>query len=144
MHTFHYKRSGKDQEMQDVSDSDPKSVVVSEQQHSYREPQDNENSCSTHMGYSTDNESLYDFNLKSCKSKHTLPEPALGLSNQTSLSPNLNLLTWQELDSNMQAVFPTDDKYTYVVESYQSKELETFPGAPGFAFESQVRITPKK
>ena len=40
----------------------------------------------------------------------------------------------------MQAVFPTDDKYTYVVESYQSKELETFPGAPGFAFESQVRI----
>ena len=29
MHTFHYKRSGKDQEMQDVSDSDPESVVVS-------------------------------------------------------------------------------------------------------------------
>ena len=43
----------------------------------------------------------------------------------------------------MQAVFPTDDKYTYVVDSYQSKELEIFPGAPGFAFESQVRITLK-
>ena len=49
----------------------------------------------------------------------------------------------QELDSNLQAVFPTDDKYTYVIESYQSKELGTFPGAPGFAFETQVRINLK-
>ena len=86
VHTFHYKRSGKDQEMQDVSDSDPRSVAVSDQQHSYREPQDNENSCSTHTGYSTDNESLYDFDLKSCKSKHILPESAFGLSNPTSLT----------------------------------------------------------
>ena len=31
----------------------------------------------------------------------------------------------------------------YVIESYQSKELETFPGAPGFAFETQVRINLK-
>ena len=26
---------------------------------------------------------------------------------------------------------------------YQSKEIETFPGAPGFAFETQVRINQK-
>ena len=31
----------------------------------------------------------------------------------------------------------------HVIESYQSKELETFPGAPGFAFETQVRINLK-
>ena len=87
MHAFHHEGSAKDQGMQDVSDSDPGSVTVSKQQLSYRNSsQDDRNSCSTHTGCNSDDESLCDFDLKSSKSKHTLPESTLGLSNPTSLS----------------------------------------------------------
>jgi len=83
MHAFHYEGSAKDQRMQDVLDSDPDSVTVSKQQHSYRNSQDNKNSCSTHTGYITDNDLLCDF------AKHTLPESTLGLPHPTSLTRKL-------------------------------------------------------
>ena len=78
-------------------------------------------------------ESLCAFDLHKSKC-----QPPKSLSNPSTLSPPPTTLTWQELNSNLQAVFPTDDTYTYIVENYQSKELETFPRAPGIAFDTQV------
>ena len=86
-------------------------------------------------GNDSETESLCDFDLHKSKCP-----PPKSLSNPSTLTPPPTPLTWQELNSNLQAVFPTDDTYTYIVENYQSKELETFPGAPGIAFDTQVRI----
>ncbi len=62
------------------------------------------------------------------------------LKSETDTPVTFTPLQWEALHSNLQAVFPPDDKYTYIIEDYQSKQCETFPGAPGFAFDSQVRI----
>ena len=48
--------------------------------------------------------------------------------------------SWDSLQSSLQSVFPNDAKYTYVIESYKEKKLETFVGAPDHAFEVQARI----
>ena len=87
----------------------------------------------TLTGNETETESLCAFDLHKSKC-----QPPKSLSNPSTLTPPPTTLTWQELNSNLQAVFPTDDTYTYVVENYQSKELETFPGAPGITFDTQV------
>lgn len=51
-----------------------------------------------------------------------------------------NVKSWESLNPDLQAVFPPDEKFSYIVEKYESKPCETFPGAPPFAFECQVRI----
>ena len=56
----------------------------------------------------------------------------------TILLPNVK--NWDSLNPDLQAVFPPDEKFSYVVENYESKPCETFPGAPPFAFNCQVRI----
>ena len=48
--------------------------------------------------------------------------------------------SWNSLPSSFQIVFPDDTKYTYIIESYQEKELKTFLGAPQYAFEVQARV----
>ena len=48
--------------------------------------------------------------------------------------------SWDSLPSSLQTVFPDDTKYTYVIENYKEKKLETFLGAPQNAFEVQARV----
>ena len=93
----------------------------------------------TLTGNESETESLCDFDLHKSKC-----QPPKSLSNPSTLTPPPTPLTWQELNSDLQAVFPTNDTYTYIVENYQSKEPETFPGAPGIAFDIQVRINLNK
>ena len=50
------------------------------------------------------------------------------------------MCSWDSLESSLQSVFPDDTKYTYVIESYKEKELESFVGAPDYAFEVEARI----
>ena len=50
------------------------------------------------------------------------------------------MCSWDSLQSSLQSVFPNDAKYTYVIESYKEKILETFVGAPDHAFEVQAQI----
>ena len=48
--------------------------------------------------------------------------------------------SWNSLQSSLQSVFPNDENYTYVIESYKELQQENFIGAPDYAFEVQVRI----
>jgi len=48
--------------------------------------------------------------------------------------------TWDQLQSSLQAVFPNDHQYSYVVERYKDLPLEKFTGAPEYAFEARVCI----
>ena len=48
--------------------------------------------------------------------------------------------SWNSLQSSLQSVFPNDENYTYVIESYKELQQENFIGAPDYAFEVQVQI----
>lgn len=54
--------------------------------------------------------------------------------------PSVTPQKWENLHPSLQTVLPPDEEYTYVIEAYQPKQLEAFPGAPEYAFECQVRI----
>ena len=56
----------------------------------------------------------------------------------TILLPNVQ--EWESLNPDLQAVFPPDEKFSYVVEKFESKPCERFPGAHPFAVDCQVRI----
>ena len=96
----------------------------------------------------SDTESLEDFDLGKHKSHSTsMPEFSLPTEqpNDQPSSPPSNPVffqpqKWDELDSNLQAVLPPDENYTYVVETYHQKEKMKFQGSPHVAFEAQVRI----
>ena len=61
---------------------------------------------------------------------HSTSEPEYSLpgeENNLLLSPPSNpvfiqVLKWDELDSNLQLVLPPDEKYTYVVETYHQND----------------------
>ena len=94
--------------------------------------------------FNSDTESLDDFVVKpkkrhqpihiSANSDSDTPPP----TTPSTLSPTPQ--TWDSINSDLQAIFPPDEKYTYIVEAYQSNVCETFPGAPTSAFYCQVRI----
>ena len=94
----------------------------------------------------SETESLNNFDLKrkSVKRQHCYIETSDSEHENDSecsqASSSLIPQNWDSLNSNLQTVLPSDDKFTYVVEDYQPKHSETFPGAPVFAFNCQVRI----
>ena len=45
-----------------------------------------------------------------------------------------NVKNQELLNSNLQTVFPPDEKFSYMVENYKSKPCEPFPGTPPFVF----------
>ena len=53
---------------------------------------------------------------------------------------NCDVMPWDNLCESLQTVFPPDENYTYVIESFQSTPQECFDGAPPFSFSCQVRI----
>ena len=71
------------------------------------------------------------------------PSSSILLPNVVPPSSSILLPNVQECESlnpDLQAVFPPDEKFSYVVEKFESKPCERFPGAPPFAFDCQVRI----
>ena len=47
---------------------------------------------------------------------------------------------WEELPADIQSVLPHDAEYSYVIQSYQKQDTESFEGAPEFAFTAVIRI----
>ena len=48
--------------------------------------------------------------------------------------------SWENLPPDLQSVVPSDEEYSYVIQSYEKHDKELFEGAPEFAFTSVIRI----
>ena len=62
------------------------------------------------------------------------------ISNVKSTTQVTQVQSWDQLQSSLQAVFPNDKQYSYVVESYKELPFEEFIGAPTHTFQAQIRI----
>lgn len=51
-----------------------------------------------------------------------------------------NPLSWENLPPDIQSVLLNDEEYSYLIQSHYKKDVESFEGAPEFAFSAIIRI----
>ena len=66
---------------------------------------------------------------------------AASLSAQAKHETEPLCLSWENLPPNVQSVLPSDEQYTYNLQSHQKLEPKSFEGAPEFAFSAVICIT---
>lgn len=66
--------------------------------------------------------------------------PAAHLSAKTNHESIPLCRSWEYLPPDIQSVLPSDEEYTYVIQSHQKHEAPPFEGAPEFAFSALIRI----
>ena len=68
-------------------------------------------------------------------------DPVKSSSKKGPQSRSTTAVSWLDLHPSLQMMLPPDEKWTYVIESYEEKEKMSFNGAPTFSFNAVIRIS---